>query len=310
MADRDSSLVAITPAMPAGSCLDEFIKRHPERCIDVGIAEGHAVTFAGGIASDRSKKVVACIYATFLQRALDNLFQDVCMQELPVLFALDRAFISGPDGSTHHGIYDIAFLNAMPNMIIAQPRNGHVLKELMESAFLWGKPTAIRYPNLETEEHNLPLSLRTPGTAELLEQGSDVLLVALGHQIDTAYKVRELLRASQIEATIVDPVFLKPFDKELFNRLLDTHSLVATIEEHAINAGLGMIFNSFIVQNKWKETEVLNFGIPDQFVQFGSHKELMKELGLDAESIASALLQIIGNHVHRPLSERKEKALV
>lgn len=118
MADRDPNLVCVTPAMPAGSCLEDFMQRYPDRCLDVGIAEGHAVTFAGGLAYGKKKKVVACIYATFLQRAFDNLFQDVCMQELPVVFALDRSFISGPDGSTHHGIYDISFLNSMPNMII------------------------------------------------------------------------------------------------------------------------------------------------------------------------------------------------
>ena len=180
MAERDPGIVAITPAMSAGSCLDDFQERFPDRCYDVGIAEGHAVTFAGGLAANRTKKVFACIYATFLQRAFDNLFQDVCMQDFPVIFALDRAFISGPDGSTHHGIYDIAFLNAMPNMIIAQPRNGHLLKELLESALSWDHPAAIRYPNLETEEPDLPLQHRTPGHGEILVQGHSLLLIALG----------------------------------------------------------------------------------------------------------------------------------
>ena len=291
MADRDPNIIAITPAMPAGSYLDEFMQRYPDRCLDVGIAEGHAVTFAGGIAKDRSKKVVACIYATFIQRALDNVFQDVCMQEAPVVFALDRAFISGPDGSTHHGIYDIAFLNAMPNMIIAQPRDGHVLKELLESAFSWGRPAAIRYPNLETEEPDLPLQNRPVGRGEILVQGRSVLIIALGHHCVTALRVRELLLLAGIEATIVDPVFVKPLDGDLFNSLLSTHNLAVTIEEHAVNAGLGMIFNSFLVQNGWKEVEVLNFGVPDIFVQFGSHAEILKEIGLDAESIASRILQ-------------------
>ncbi len=152
MADNDPSLVTVTPAMPAGSCLDEFMQKFPERCLDVGIAEGHSVTYCGGIAYGKKMKVVASIYATFLQRALDNLFQDVCLQELPVVFAVDRAGISGPDGSTHHGIYDISFLNAMPNMVICQPRNGKVLRELLESAFSWGRPAAIRYPNMATDD--------------------------------------------------------------------------------------------------------------------------------------------------------------
>ena len=291
MAQKDPSIIAITPAMTAGSCLDEMIQQFPDRCLDVGIAEGHAVTMAGGIAKDRTKKVVVCIYATFFQRAFDNVFQDVCMQEAPVVFALDRAFISGPDGSTHHGIYDIAFLNAMPNMIIAQPRNGHLLKELLESAFSWGRPTAIRYPNLETEEPDLPIQKRMVGHGEVLVQGRSVLLIALGHHCSTALRVRELLLLAGIEATVVDPIFIKPLDTELFNRLLSTHSLVVTIEEHAVTSGLGMIFNSFLMQNGYKEIDVLNFGVPDTFVQFGSHDIILKEIGLDAETIASRILQ-------------------
>ncbi len=307
MAERDASIVAITPAMPAGSCLDEFMQKFPERCLDVGIAEGHAVTFAGGIGYSRDKKVVACIYATFLQRAFDNLFHDVCMQEIPIVFALDRSFISGPDGSTHHGIYDIAFLNAMPGMVIAQPRNGHLLKELLECAFSWNRPTAIRYPNLQTEEPDEPLQRRPLGKGEILADGQDILIVALGHQCTAALRVREILMQAGLEATVVDPIFVKPLDTELFNHLLPHYSLVVTIEEHAVNAGLGMIFNSFLMQNGWKEIDVLNFGVPDRFVQFGSTKELLREIGLDPETIAQRILQ---EHADRPLSKRKEKALV
>lgn len=291
MAEEDKDLVCITPAMPAGSCLDEFMQKHPDRCLDVGIAEGHAVTFAGGIAYGKKKKVIACIYATFLQRAFDNLFQDVCMQELPVVFALDRSFLSGPDGSTHHGIYDISFLNAMPNMIIAQPRDGQVLKELLESSFSWGRPTAIRYPNLETEETAQPLQKRELGKAEILTQGKDLLLIALGHTCQTAFQVRELLLTQGIETKIVDPVFVKPLDSELFLELLSEHRHVVTLEEHALNGGLGMIFNHFVMRNALRDIEVLNFGIPDVWVQFGSNRDLMQELGLDAESIAKRILQ-------------------
>lgn len=310
MARQDPNLICITPAMPAGSCLEEFMQEYPDRCLDVGIAEGHAVTFAGGIAHDRSKKVVASIYATFLHRALDNVFHDVCMQEAPVVFALDRAFLSGPDGSTHHGIYDIAFLNAMPNMIIAQPRDGHVLKELLQSSFDWGKPSAIRYPNLETDEPNLPLQPRIPGKAQVLMQGKDLLLIALGHTCQTAMKVREILFRRGITATIVDPVFIKPLDFELFTHLLSTHPFVATIEEHSKNGGLGLIINNFLIQNGIREAEVLNFGVPDMWVQFGSNTELMQELGLDAESIAARILQEFFVDDYRPLSQREEKAIV
>jgi 1-deoxy-D-xylulose-5-phosphate synthase len=310
MAELDPDILCITPAMPAGSCLDEFMQRFPSRCIDVGIAEGHAVTFAGGLAYGGKKKVVASIYATFLQRAFDNLFQDVCMQELPVVFALDRAFISGPDGSTHHGIYDISFLNAMPNMIIAQPRDGQVLKELLESSFNWKKPSAIRYPNLETEESTLPLKTRTPGEGEILVQGRDLLIVALGHTVKTALRVKELLKEKGIDATLLDPVFIKPLDVKTLSSLLETHPFLVTIEEHALSGGFGMIVNNFLIQNGFSETKVINIGIPDIWVQFGSNSELMQELGLDAESIASRLIGEFSLHDDRSFSEREEKAFV
>lgn len=291
MAENDPSLVAVTPAMPAGSCLDDFMERFPERCIDVGIAEGHAVTYCGGIAYGKKMKVVCSIYATFFQRAFDNLFQDVCLQELPVVFAVDRGGISGPDGSTHHGIYDIAFLNAMPNMVICQPRDGHVLKELMESSFSWNRPTAIRYPNMATDETQETIRYRALGSAEVLAQGKEIAIVALGHMCQTAMKVREILQSEGIEATIIDPVFVKPLDSDLFCNVLLTHKWIVTIEEHAQSGGLGMILNNFILQNKFNQIQVMNFGIPDTFLEQGSHKELLEEIGLNPETIASQILK-------------------
>lgn len=290
MAENDPSILAVTPAMTAGSCLDPFIKKFPDRCLDVGIAESHAVTFCGGLAYGGRMKVVSSIYATFLQRALDNLFHDVCLQHLPVVFAIDRAGISGPDGSTHHGIYDIAFLNAMPNMIITQPRNGHVLKELLESAFSWGRPTAIRYPNMGTEEPDLPIQYRPLGKGEILREGKDLLIIALGHMNKTALAISEGLQAQGISSTVLDPVFIKPLDTELLCRLLVTHRKIITIEEHSLNAGLGAIINNFLLTNGYNMIEVLNFGIPETYVEHGSHKELMDALGLtDAKILATIL---------------------
>ncbi len=290
MAENDPSLVALTPATPAGSYLDDFMQQFPDRCLDVGIAEGHCVTFAGGIAYGSKMKVIAVIYATFLQRALDNLFQDVCLQGLPVVFALDRSFVSGPDGSTHHGIYDIAFLNAMPNMIICQPRDGHLLKELLESAFHWGRPTAIRYPNLVTKEPSLPLEQKEVGKGEVLATGEDLAIIALGHMNETALQVREMLKNHGILATVVDPIFVKPLDADLFCDLFSSHSKVVTLEEHAVTVGLGSIINSFIIRNGFT-LSVLNLGIPDTFVQHGSNKDLLKELGLDPNSITHQILK-------------------
>lgn len=294
MAENDPSLIAVTPAMSCGSCLDEFMKKFPDRCLDVGIAESHSVTFCGGLAYGKKMKVVASIYATFLQRAFDNLFHDICLQELPVVFAIDRAGISGPDGSTHHGIYDIAFLNAMPNMIITQPRNGHVLKELLESAFHWGRPAAIRYPNMTTEESNAPLMQREVGKAEILVEGSDLLLVGLGHMNYTALKVQELLAPYGITATVMDPVFVKPLDSELICKLLLTHSRIVTIEEHSAVAGLGSIINHFLMSQGYSNVQALNFGVPETFLDQGSHADLMNEIGLTPEKIVQSIVRHFG----------------
>lgn len=289
MAEKDPTLVAITPAMSAGSCLDPLMKRFPNRCFDVGIAESHAVTFAGGLAYGNNLKVVVSIYATFLQRAFDNLFHDICLQELPVVFAIDRAGISGPDGSTHHGIYDISFLNAMPNMVITQPRNGTVLKELMNSAFSWKRPTAIRYPNMSCGEEAEAVQYRELGKGEVLEKGSQLLIITLGHMVQTGYKVRENLRKYGIEATLLDPVFLKPLDSELLSDLLTTHTQIVTLEEHSVQSGLGALLNHFLLSRGYTGIEVLNFGIPEAFIEQGSHKELMHEIGLTPEKITEEI---------------------
>lgn len=285
MAEKDPSLVAVTPAMSAGSMLDDFMKKLPDRCLDVGIAEGHSVTFCGGLVYGRKMKVVASIYSTFLQRAFDNLFHDVCLQELPVVFAIDRAGLAGPDGSTHNGIYDISFLNAMPNMIITQPRNGHVLKELLESAFSWGRPAAIRYPNMATEESDGPLKHHFLGCGEVLSEGEDILLIGLGHMNNTALQVSEKLKSVGVNATVFDPIFVKPLDAELLCKLLLTHRKVVTIEEHSVVSGLGSIINNFLMSRGYCNIQVINFGIPETFIEQGSHAELINEIGLTPEKI-------------------------
>lgn len=297
MADADPNLVAITPAMSCGSCLDDFMKKYPDRCLDVGIAESHSVTFAGGLAYSKRKKVVVSIYATFLQRALDNLFHDVCLQEIPVVFAIDRAGIAGPDGATHNGIYDISFLNAMPNMVITQPRNGHVLKELMESAFSWERPAAIRYPNMATEAPEQPIRQRPLGKAEILAHGSHVLILGLGHMNETALQVREMLKAFGVNATVVDPVFIKPLDTELLCDLLITHTKIITIEEHAVSSGLGAILNHFLMWHGHNaQLQVLNFGIPEAFIHHGKHADLMRDIGLTAEQITQRVATYLALH--------------
>ena len=267
------------------------MKKFPDRCRDVGIAESHAITFAGGLAYGRGMKVVVSIYATFLQRAFDNLFHDVCLQELPIVFAIDRGGLSGPDGSTHHGIYDISFLNAMPNMIISQPRNGHVLRELLESSFSWERPAAIRYPNMATDEPAIPLAYRPLGKGEVLIKGEKVLIIALGHMCSIATEVCHQLLEKEISATLLDPIFVKPLDTELLCDLLMTHSKIVTIEEHAVNSGLGAIINNFLMTHGYQSIEVLNCGIPEAFIEHGSHKELLHSIDLSTEKLTSRILK-------------------
>ncbi len=296
MGSKDPSLFVLTPGMIEGSCLKEFAQKFPERCIDMGIAEGHCLTYAGGLAFKKNLTPIVSIYSTFLQRAFDNLFHDICLQEAPVILAIDRAGLNGPDGVTHHGIYDISFLQAMPNLVIAQPRNGRLLKELLLTARSSSRPFAIRYPNRETsEEKDLPEQVRTIGTGEILIKGEKVLLLPLGSMAATAFEVRRLLCQKGISPTIIDPIFVKPLDEKLLRETIPSHDLVVTIEEHSLQGGFGSIVNHFCLHQFDQLPHILNIGLPDRFVQHGSNSDLLKETGLDAESISQKIL----NYVYR-----------
>lgn len=290
MAEHDDQICVISPATPHGTCVAAFGESFPERFYDVGIAEGHAVTFAAGLAYQKKKPIVS-IYATFLQRAFDNVFHDVCIQNLPVIFAIDRAGISGGDGITHHGIYDISFLSAMPNLTIAQPRNGQVLCELMQSAFDYGGPVAIRYPNLTTAPAQAPIKNRAKGRGEILAQGQNIAIIALGHMCDIALEARQKLQAEGLNITVVDPIFIKPLDTDLLHNLAMTHSTLITLEEHLVTGGLGSLINSYVTQNGCKDTTVINLGISDEPIHPGSHSTILQKLGLDAASIANQILE-------------------
>lgn len=292
MGATNPKLTVITPAMSLGSCLDSFRDTFSERFFDVGIAEGHAVTFAGGLAKTGDLDVVVSIYSTFFQRALDNLFQDICLQEIPVVFAVDRSGFSPADGPTHHGIYEIAFLRAMPNMVICQPRDGHLLKELLESSLSWKKTTAIRYPNMATTLSEAPLKYRPLGKGEILKEGSDLLIIALGHQCFPALELCSLLQEKGINAALVDPIFVKPLDSDLLGSLLLTHNRIVTIEEHSLKGGLGSEVNEFLMTHGFGHVEVLNFGIPDVFIEHGGYKDLIEQTGMTPEK----MLQKILNH--------------
>lgn len=295
MAEKDPSLVTVTPAMAAGSCLEAFMQAFPNRCLDVGVAEGHCVTFCGGLAFGGKLKVVASIYSTFFQRAFDNLFHDVCLQQLPVVFAVDRAGLAGGDGANANGIYDIGFLQAMPNLVIAQPRNGQLLKELLESAFDWQKPTAIRYPNLPTENSTHPLEKRPCGQGEMLVREKGVLLIGVGHMSFTALEVHKLLKQHGISSSVLDPIFIKPLDTALLCELLIDHPYIVTIEEHSLAAGFGSILNHFLLNNGYN-VQTLNVGVPEAFIEHGSHKELLHLLDMTPEAITQRIQQRFFSH--------------
>ncbi|ANH78219.1 1-deoxy-D-xylulose-5-phosphate synthase [Candidatus Chlamydia sanziniae] len=282
----------VTPAMSLGSCLEDFKKRFPERFFDVGIAEGHAVTFSAGIAK-AGNSVICSIYSTFLHRALDNVFHDVCMQDLPVIFAIDRAGLAYHDGRSHHGIYDMSFLRAMPRMIISQPRSSIVFQQLLYSALQWCAPCAIRYPNVPASLQD-PISidarlLRSPGTAEILSQGEDILIIGLGILCFTALSIKHQLLAYGISATVIDPVFIKPLDKDLFSLLLMNHTKIVIIEEHVIHGGLASEFNDFVAVCSFK-VDLLHFALPDTFLSHGDKESLLKTVGLDEVSILNRIL--------------------
>lgn len=291
-ADR-SDLFVVTPAMSLGSCLESFRNDYPDRFFDVGIAEGHAVTFSAGLAKKESRKVICSIYSTFLLRALDNLFHDVCLQNIPVIFGLDRAGLAFGDGMSHHGIYDIGFLRTMPNMIVCQPRNGLILRELLNSALSWNVPTAIRYPNRVTQDGESPLTVREPGKGEILTKGEDLLIIALGHTYEIAIRLRSLFLSEGILPTIFDPIFIKPLDKNLLSILLMSHTKIIIIEEHSVKTGLFAEFSEFIVAYHFK-ADVLNFGVPDTWIPHGKEKTVLKNIGLTAEQIFAKAMTSFG----------------
>ncbi|MCI5052906.1 MAG: 1-deoxy-D-xylulose-5-phosphate synthase [Simkaniaceae bacterium] len=292
MADSDPNLYVISPATPAGSALTAMMEKYPNRCLDVGIAEGHAVTFCGGLGWSRDCKVVCSVYSTFLQRAIDNIFHDVCLQKVPVVFAIDRGGLASGDGVTHNGIYDIGLLRPIPNLAICAPRNGQVQRELFDSAFSWGMPVAIRYPNLATEEAAEPLAYRKLGKGEVVSSGEEIAIVALGHMVSIALEVKERLVEAGYNPTIVDPIFVKPLDEPLFNEILSSHRMVVTIEEHVSSSGLASIVNNFIVTKGYRDIEVVNIGLPDDYIDHGSHASLCDLFGLTSEKIADKLLTI------------------
>ncbi|MCU0735501.1 MAG: 1-deoxy-D-xylulose-5-phosphate synthase, partial [Methylotetracoccus sp.] len=290
MAERDHRLLGITPAMREGSGLVEFSERFPERYFDVGIAEQHAVTLAAGQACEGFKPVVA-IYSTFLQRGYDQLIHDVALQNLPVLFAVDRGGLVGPDGPTHAGSFDLSFLRCIPNMTIMAPADENECRQMLYTGFCHGGPAAVRYPRgrgpgvaIVEEMTAMPI-----GKAEIKRNGKSVALLAFGTMVTPS-----LIVAETLDATVVNMRFVKPLDEDVVLDMARTHDVLVTVEENAVAGGAGSGINEALNRHQCL-IPVLNLGLADEYLEHASREELLAHSGLDAEGIGRSVREFLAN---------------
>ena len=287
LANQNEKIIGITPAMPSGSSMNIMMEALPHRTFDVGIAEQHAVTFSAGLATQGL--VPFCnIYSTFMQRAYDQVIHDVCVQNLPVIFCLDRAGIAGADGATHHGAFDLAFLRCLPNMVIAAPMNEEELRNLMYTAQLGIKnPFTIRYPRGKGEMVNwqTPFNKLEIGKGRKLTDGEDIAVLSVG---TVGNFVQQAIKASTKLVAHYDMRFVKPLDEELLHQVFAKFKKIITVEDGCISGGFGSAVLEFMAQNNY-QTQVKRLGIPDTFIEQGSQKELHKICGYDTKSIALAI---------------------
>ncbi len=289
---KNKRIVAVTAAMKEGTGLSKFAEEQPERFFDVGIAEGHAVTFAAGLALGGLIPVFA-VYSSFLQRGFDQLMHDICMQDLPSVFLVDRAGLVGADGKSHQGCFDLSYLSLMPNMTVMAPKNDAELKDMFRYAVKAGHPTAIRYPRgaacTALRDHRAPVE---KGRSEVLFRGSRIALLAVGAMVETAFRVREHFLEQGVELTLVNVRFVKPLDQELLRELAGDHSVFVTLEENIRIGGFGEQAEDFLQREQLPvSTEI--FAVPDCFVGHGSVDWQRKLLGLDAESVIAKIEQLL-----------------
>ena len=288
--DREPDVVAVSAAMVPGTGLKRFGNMFPERLFDVGIAEEHAVTFAAGLALGGLRPVVA-IYSSFLQRAVDQILHDVCMQNLPVVFAVDRAGLVGSDGETHHGCFDLSYLSMMPNMTVMAPKNKWELSDMLKFAIRQKSPVAIRYPRGEAytglEDYRAPIEM---GKAEILEKGKEIAILAVGNMVRTAVQVTENLRNCGYEPTLVNMRFVKPLDMDLLEILREDHSLIVTMEENVKSGGFGEQVMTYY-GSRLHSPAVRIVAIEDKFVPHGSVEDLMHQQQMDNASVTERILR-------------------
>jgi len=296
LAENDDRIVGITAAMAEGTGLNLMRDKFPDRVYDVGIAEGHAVTFAAGLAS-QGMRPVAAIYSTFLQRALDQVIHDVAIQKLPVIFAIDRGGVVGEDGPTHHGCFDISYLRQIPNMAIMVPRDEAELRDMLYTATRYsGGPVAIRYPRgagvgVPTDEGFREIAW---GKGEILREGREIAILGVGPALYECMKVAEILAEEDFNPTITDMKFVKPFDVGLLKETAGSHRTIVTVEENAIEGGFGSRVLEFVSALDY-HNRVLRLGIPDRFIEHGPRKHLLKNLGLTAEGIVDSVRKFVGS---------------
>lgn len=290
MGEREPKLVAITAAMTDGTGLKRFCNLYPERFFDVGIAEEHAVTFAAGMAKSGLKPVFA-VYSSFLQRAYDQILHDVCLQKLPVVFAIDRAGLVGKDGATHQGIFDLSYLATIPNLTIMAPKNKWELSDMLKFAIAADTPMAIRYPRGDAcdlwKEKRAPIE---SGKAEVLCEGTEVALFAIGSMVETAWKVMEKLQERGISATVVNARFAAPLDKECICGLAQKHRLLVTLEENVASGGMGEHVAALLTEEQ-SRIKLLRIAVPDTFVEHGDVDTLYRVLGMDADTVTNRICE-------------------
>ena len=289
LGDRDEKVVAITAAMPDGTGLKRFRNMFPDRFFDVGIAEQHAVTFAAGLAAGGLKPVVA-VYSSFLQRAYDQILHDVCIQNLHVVFAIDRAGLVGSDGETHQGIFDLSYLSSIPGMTVMAPKNKWELSDMLKFAVQYQGPIALRYPRGEAydglAEFRAPVIL---GKSEILYEEADIALLAVGSMVKTAEQVREILKDAGYNCALVNGRFVKPIDQKLLEELAERHKLIVTIEENVRSGGYGEKVLNYVNERELP-VRVLSAAIPDEYVEHGNVELLYREVGLDVETVAKQVI--------------------
>ncbi|MDA8137214.1 MAG: 1-deoxy-D-xylulose-5-phosphate synthase [Desulfobacteraceae bacterium] len=297
LAEQNDKVVAVTAAMPEGTGLSDFAQRFPDRFFDVGIAEQHGVTFAAGMAAEGFRPIVA-IYSTFLQRAYDQIIHDVCIEKLPVIFAVDRGGIVGEDGPTHHGQFDFSYLRSLPNMVVMAPKDENELRRMLVTAVEYKGPIAIRYPRgiatgVPLEKSPAPIPI---GQAEILTQGEDLLILSIGRMVASALGACETLKASGISATVVNCRFVKPLDSNCIIRLAHNIPYILTVEENVLQGGFGSAVLELLCDYGISNLKIKRLGLPDQFIEHGASTTLRAKYGLDVNGIVEAAKSLMDSN--------------